>query len=813
MLLMLRRRATPGQRRTHAVTQHRLFALTKAGANRLEYSPSSGAIVLQTVDRNRSRARAVYISVALAALLAAATGVSAPVAGQDAPRGWLHVATWQSDPSPPLGVIVDPVDITRASDNTLVVTDRRLHRVQRFTPDGEPLTKFGRRGRGEGELSFPRGAAADPRRDRVYVADTDNNRISVFDLAGNFIAHWPAPPVPMGVAVATGGNIFVSGDAGTVWVYSPEGAPFAMAEVGDVYVEEGDTSGGLAAMRLGDVYAAGTGGAIRLSPVGLSRGLNLFLNRQVGSARDIAIDDGEDLYALAGPSRIYRVLPGGYVPDTHLGGHIMAIAGGPKKTMYKAVAATRDERSYIAKVVFGATDLVTNRWGDPLTILGWMAAPLRLASGANGDIYTVDELFRVQRFASDGTAIGQVTLPGLKEAAVGPDGDLYVARERSGTSAADPDDPDLPPMGVHRLLVERYHFAGGLVSSRAQPTVGTVVWSRSWQESSDSLVLSRFATLVLDAPAGRVLALDAGRRRVLAYSLEGDELPAIELAERRAGVPEYTDMGVSADGRLFVLHTADRRIIQLDPSGGVVAEWDAPDWAWRLDVFPDGRVAVVTATRWLWVFDVNGRPETALPLPRSAFDEGEPPSDIVVGSDGRIYVTDRSGSAVFVFAPTDVASETPPGGRYGCAVNTAASAEPGAAEVGEAFTVRLTLAGSCDEHPRSGRRPGTLLRTLELEVTVPPDLEPEVGSLEPPGTIDGRALTWRMTDVSLSGTAVSFRLRSSEPGRRPAFQQASATFMDGWLNPGVAEVDAPHLLVRQAVGPVARLFVPALRSR
>ena len=42
---------------------------------------------------------------------------------------------------------------------------------------------------GDGELSQPRGIAIDGDR-RVYVADSGNHRIQVFDLQGRFLRKW-----------------------------------------------------------------------------------------------------------------------------------------------------------------------------------------------------------------------------------------------------------------------------------------------------------------------------------------------------------------------------------------------------------------------------------------------------------------------------------------------------------------------------------------------------------------------------------------------------------------------------------------------
>lgn len=62
--------------------------------------------------------------------------------------------------------------------------------------------KFGSPGKGDGEFSQPRRVAVDDTRSVVYVADSRNNRIQVFDTDGNFITQWGTEGVGNGQFVA-----------------------------------------------------------------------------------------------------------------------------------------------------------------------------------------------------------------------------------------------------------------------------------------------------------------------------------------------------------------------------------------------------------------------------------------------------------------------------------------------------------------------------------------------------------------------------------------------------------------------------------
>jgi ABC-type Fe3+ transport system permease subunit/sugar lactone lactonase YvrE len=76
----------------------------------------------------------------------------------------------------PEGLCVDAQD-------RLYVADSCNHRIQVFDADGHFLRQFGRPGRGRGELSYPYDVAVD-RAGRCYVCEFGNHRVQVFDTNG-----------------------------------------------------------------------------------------------------------------------------------------------------------------------------------------------------------------------------------------------------------------------------------------------------------------------------------------------------------------------------------------------------------------------------------------------------------------------------------------------------------------------------------------------------------------------------------------------------------------------------------------------------
>jgi DNA-binding beta-propeller fold protein YncE len=132
-----------------------------------------------------------------------------------------------------------------------------------------PLAQIGSEGTGAGQLEFPHALVVAPSGD-LYVADRDNNRISVFSPTGTFIHAF-------GVGVATGSSTFEVctttcqaglGDTGAGDMSQPEGV--ALDGSGNLYVS--DSNG----HRI-DVYGTtGTPTFIRAFGAGVDTGADAF---------------------------------------------------------------------------------------------------------------------------------------------------------------------------------------------------------------------------------------------------------------------------------------------------------------------------------------------------------------------------------------------------------------------------------------------------------------------------------------------------------------------------------------------------------
>jgi sugar lactone lactonase YvrE len=75
-----------------------------------------------------------------------------------------------------------------------------IARIVKFTKDGTYIKSWGRAGSKPGEFSSPHGLAFDSR-GRLFVADTGNNRLQIFDQEGRFVAAWTQFGRPSGIFI------------------------------------------------------------------------------------------------------------------------------------------------------------------------------------------------------------------------------------------------------------------------------------------------------------------------------------------------------------------------------------------------------------------------------------------------------------------------------------------------------------------------------------------------------------------------------------------------------------------------------------
>ena len=159
-----------------------------------------------------------------------------------------------------------PVQVITDAEGDLFVSDEAVHRITRFHPDGEFVSKFGEEGEGPEELKGPAGIAFDPEGNLVIV-DSQNHRVQRFTVEGEYLGGFGSQgsepgqfELPMGVHVDELGGVYVA-DWGNqrVQKLSPSGEPLMVIGQEGCHDGEFNWPTGVAVDGHGDIYVCDWG--------------------------------------------------------------------------------------------------------------------------------------------------------------------------------------------------------------------------------------------------------------------------------------------------------------------------------------------------------------------------------------------------------------------------------------------------------------------------------------------------------------------------------------------------------------------------
>lgn len=182
---------------------------------------------------------------------------SLPVAAPGAPTyAYSIYGDWGSPLTKPMDVAV--------AGRRIYVSDTNNSRIQVFDYSGKPLFGFGEPGNGKGQFNFPYGLDSAPD-GRIFVADLHNATISVFTPDGEFLDYFP-PGTPEGKTLVKpaglriiSGRVYVTDVAlGKVFVFNLSGDK--LLEIGEPGQGPGQLSSPNAVTVAGNrVYVVDTG--------------------------------------------------------------------------------------------------------------------------------------------------------------------------------------------------------------------------------------------------------------------------------------------------------------------------------------------------------------------------------------------------------------------------------------------------------------------------------------------------------------------------------------------------------------------------
>ncbi|TCD03431.1 NHL repeat-containing protein [Pedobacter psychroterrae] len=79
-------------------------------------------------------------------------------------------------------------ELTIDDDQNIWIVDGINHRIKKYDQNGNLLLKFGKRGTADGDFDAPFGICYF--KNKIYVSDTRNSRIEVFDKTGKYLKTW-----------------------------------------------------------------------------------------------------------------------------------------------------------------------------------------------------------------------------------------------------------------------------------------------------------------------------------------------------------------------------------------------------------------------------------------------------------------------------------------------------------------------------------------------------------------------------------------------------------------------------------------------
>ncbi len=607
---------------------------------------------------------------------------------------WQRVDIWEPGYNP--GSLLDPAGADAGPGGVFFVADSGHDRVVVVDAAGDIVRDFGGLGDGPAELRRPRDVAVDAARDRIYVVDTGNRRISVFRLDGSPLLQWRTAGPDFGFVPHA---VTVSPDTGQVFVLSrlPWGHVDRFSPDGtwqDGWGDIGTSPGGmqfpedLAIMADGRVVVADTvNNRLQIFDIG-GQARAVYTLRSV---RSVSVDPASGLiYALhlSGPlslrhDRVSVLQANGDVvqefdslpPERFEPGIGVAVGGG--RLAITTGFGSNDGLHALRQYDIGTGAPRVSTAASPLDHAAFLRPVALEAAPSDGRVHIVDSAIdRVRRYETEGSFAGLVDGGAADEIDLATDGSIYLGRA-----------PILGDVRLRKLAAD-----------------GNPVWDKPCDCISGLGIAS--------GPGDqRVMVTDAFRRGLQGFDQSRMRTsPVISYTVANAGYAWLVDVDSGPDGRAYGAggDAAEHDVYVFDPEArpgsGPLASWDlegAGRSAERISVSPEGSVFVLGFDGRVDVFEDDGTPLALLDLdPAPGFGYLQP-RDIAAGPDRRLYLLDGASDRVMVYepravtaTPTPTTEPEPP-----CVVRGNKSAAPDLVAIDEDVRVELSLDIEC--------RPGT----------------------------------------------------------------------------------------------------------
>ncbi|MFQ5460104.1 MAG: VWA domain-containing protein, partial [Anaerolineae bacterium] len=568
-------------------------------------------------------------------------------------EAYARVATWESTPGAiPPDALLEPTGLTAdIFDGRVFVADTGNDRVQVFESDGTFVQSIGTAGAPDALLSQPMDVAVQG--SLVFVADNGHDRIALFTVDGRYGGEWTGLAGPWGIAAGADGRVYVAENrAGRIAMYRANGDRLDTWDYGSTSLRGLDVAadGRLAIADAGARQVRvvdGLGNEVRASAV------------LTGAPSDVAFGTGGDIFVAMEGSSLLRLEDTLDLPQSGawpLAG-AAGVSAGPGGLVYSSFQDNNRPQHGVQRWSGSplAKDLL---WGQVPAPLGVLLGPRRLDAAAL--TLVADGWRRVQRFNAAGEAVDQIPTGDLNDVSQGPDGDILVATDDTVTR--------LDPSG-----------------------------SRQW-EWGVPVATGEYAWIVAldyDSDTDRVSVLDVGRQRLWILDGAGNLVTNRSFRPGPGITAALWDIATTAEGYFVVNRRTDAIEVRGSDGRSVIRWWGVPGGPLRVTADSAGHAFVLDRHGWVWKYAADG---TLLAVWRAgeAADEESRPYDLAVDDAGRILVADLGLDRVEVYAidlggtPGPVPSFDP-----NCSADGRKWADPTLLVLGEETTVTLAVDGSC----------------------------------------------------------------------------------------------------------------------
>ncbi len=302
----------------------------------------------------------------------------------------IHLFAEQAIGSP--AELQNPTGIAVDEDGNIYVADTANHRIQVFDRRGNLQQTIGSYGKGEGQFDEPRGVAVDED-GNIYVADTWNARIVKLSPEGEWLTTWGSGNQDVGsghLATITGGNEEANAE-NPLGFFGPRG--IRIGPRGNVYIADTGNKRIIVTDSEGEhLYQWGRAGSEAGAfnePTGLAidKSGNVYV-ADTWNGRVQIFPTGQDNRVQAAPIAMWDVAA--WEADTYLDPSIGVIPDG-------TVFVSAPSENYVQAANLRGNILL--RWGGQGTDLASLQGPSGIAVGPEGDVYVVDRAAnRVLRF-------------------------------------------------------------------------------------------------------------------------------------------------------------------------------------------------------------------------------------------------------------------------------------------------------------------------------------------------------------------------------------------------------------------------------